>query len=144
MWSTDHSLRNVDLTYLQLEKVHIENYKLGAHYCRQLHEKGGVAIFVHNSRGFPYVDIAEHCKEQDIEIGALKLSYGALNICVLTLYTAPSGNFSSFLTLSDPTSDLIQHYDFPVPLRCRKTSDTFLLRLCARSTVGACPTLFLM
>jgi len=28
------------------------------------------------------------------------------------------------LTLSDPTSDLIQLYDFPVPLRCRKTSDT--------------------
>jgi hypothetical protein len=48
------------------------------------------------------------------------------------------------LTLSDPTSDLVQHYDFPVPLRCRKTSDTFLLRLWpARSAVGACPTLFL-
>jgi hypothetical protein len=28
---------------------------------------------------------------------ALKLSYGALNICVLTLFRAPSGNFSSFL-----------------------------------------------
>jgi hypothetical protein len=49
------------------------------------------------------------------------------------------------LTLFDPTSDLVRHYDFPVPLRCRKTSDTFLLRLWpARSTVGACPTLFLM
>jgi len=33
------------------------------------------------------------------------------------------------LTLSDPTSDLIRHNDFPVPLRCQKTSDTFLLRL---------------
>jgi hypothetical protein len=28
------------------------------------------------------------------------------------------------LTLSDPTSDLVRQYDFPVPLRCRKTSDT--------------------
>jgi hypothetical protein len=28
------------------------------------------------------------------------------------------------LTLSDPTSDLVQQYDFPVSLRCRKTSDT--------------------
>ena len=27
------------------------------------------------------------------------------------------------LTLSDPTSDLVRQYDFPVPLRCRKTSD---------------------
>jgi hypothetical protein len=33
------------------------------------------------------------------------------------------------LTLSDPTSDLIRRYDFPVLLHCGKTSDTFLLRL---------------
>jgi hypothetical protein len=52
-----------------------------------------------------------------------------------------SKNVGANLTLSDPT----QHYDFPVPLRCRKTSNTFLLRLWpARSAVGACPTLFLM
>jgi hypothetical protein len=28
------------------------------------------------------------------------------------------------LTLSDPMSDLVRQYAFPVPLRCRKTSDT--------------------
>jgi hypothetical protein len=28
------------------------------------------------------------------------------------------------LTLSDHTSNLVRQYDFPVPLRCRKTSDT--------------------
>ena len=39
----------------------------------------------------------KHCKEQRIEICALKLSFGTLNICVLTLYRAPSGNISSFL-----------------------------------------------
>jgi len=33
----------------QLNNVHIENYNLGAYYCRQLREKGVVAIFVHNS-----------------------------------------------------------------------------------------------
>jgi len=27
-------------------------------------------------------------------------------------------------SLSDPTSDLVRQYDFSVPLRCRKTSDT--------------------
>jgi len=75
-----------------LEKVHIENYNLGAHYCRQLCEKCGVAIFVHNSLSFSNIDNAEHCEEQDIEICALRLSFGTLNICVLTLYRAPSGN----------------------------------------------------
>jgi hypothetical protein len=28
------------------------------------------------------------------------------------------------LTLSDPMSNLVRQYDFPVPLRCQKTSDT--------------------
>ena len=32
--------------------------------------------------------------------------------------------FFETLTLSDPTSDLVRQYDFPVPLRCRKTFDT--------------------
>jgi hypothetical protein len=73
------------LKYSQLEKIHIEGYKLGAHFCRQIREKGGVAIFVHNSLGFSNIDIVKHCKEQDIEICALKLSFGTLNICVLTL-----------------------------------------------------------
>jgi hypothetical protein len=36
----------------------------------------------------------------------------------LTATTQPA------LTLSDPTSDLVRQYDFPGPLRCRKTSDT--------------------
>jgi hypothetical protein len=31
---------------------------------------------------------------------------------------------SDVLTLSDSTSDLVRQYDFPVPLRYRKTSDT--------------------
>jgi hypothetical protein len=30
----------------------------------------------------------------------------------------------SLLTLSDPTSDHVRQYDFPVLFRCRKTSDT--------------------
>jgi hypothetical protein len=35
-----------------------------------------------------------------------------------------SASTSRLLTLSDPTSDLVRQYDFPVLLRCRKTSDT--------------------
>jgi hypothetical protein len=31
------------------------------------------------------------------------------------------------LTLSDPTSDIVRHYDFPVLLRCPKTSDTIFV-----------------
>jgi hypothetical protein len=89
---TEHHLKD-----LQLGKIHIDNYKLGAHYCRQTHEKGGIAIFVHNNLEFTNIDIAQHCKEQDIEICALKLVFGTMNIRVLTLYRPPSGNFGSLL-----------------------------------------------
>jgi hypothetical protein len=38
------------------------------------------------------------------------------------------------LTLSDPTSDLVRQYDFPILLRCRKTSDTvFVAFVCPLS-----------
>ena len=84
-----------------MEKFHIENYKLGAHYCRQQHEKGGVAIFIQENLTFSNINILQHCKEQDIETCAVKLSFGALNICVLTLYRAPSGNFGQFLQKLD-------------------------------------------
>ena len=60
-------LTEYHLNYLQLEKIHIENYNLGAQYWRQQCKKGGVAIFVHNSLGFTIINIAQHCKDQDIE-----------------------------------------------------------------------------
>jgi hypothetical protein len=31
------------------------------------------------------------------------------------------------LILSDPTSNLVRQYDFPVPLQCRKKSDTVIV-----------------
>ena len=89
-------LREHHLKYSQLNNVHIENYNVGAYYYRQLHEKSGVAIFVHNSVCFSNIDIVKHCEGQGIEICALKLSFGILNTCVLTFYRAPSSNFSHF------------------------------------------------
>ena len=99
---TEHHLK-----YSQMNNVYIENYNLGAYYCRELCEKGGVAIFAHNSLCFSNIDIVKHCEEQDIVICALKLSFGILNICVLILYRAPSGNFSCFLFMLDTTHQLL-------------------------------------
>jgi hypothetical protein len=100
---TEHHLK-----YLKFEKVHIENYNLGAHYCRQLHEKGGVAFLVDNR--VSEILICQHCQKQDIEICALKLSFGTLIICVLTLYRAPSGNFAaSYLS----STEVFNHYIHP-------------------------------
>jgi hypothetical protein len=40
---TEHHMKQ-----LELEHIHIENYNLGATYCRKALEKGIVNIFVHN------------------------------------------------------------------------------------------------
>ena len=71
-----------------MNNVDIENYNLRAYYCRQLYEEGGVDVFLHNSLYFSKIYI-KHCEEQDVEICTVKLSFSILNICVLTLYTAP-------------------------------------------------------
>jgi hypothetical protein len=46
--------------------------------------------------------------------------YGFIMKYPITMQANPDNT----LTLSDPTSDLVRQYDFPVLLRCRKTSDT--------------------
>jgi hypothetical protein len=44
------------------------------------------------------------------------------------------GKIQVSLPLSDPTSDLVRQYDFPVPFRCRKKSDTvFVAFVCPLS-----------
>jgi hypothetical protein len=100
-------LRAHYLMYSQVNNVHIENYNLGVYYGRQIHEKGGLAIYVHNSLCFSNTDIVKHCKEKDREICVLKLSFGILNIRVLTLYRAPSGTFSHFILKLDTILQLL-------------------------------------
>jgi hypothetical protein len=45
-------------------------------------------------------------------------------IITFTNVITAMSNTLLLLTLSDPTSNLVRQYDFPFPLRCRKTSDT--------------------
>jgi hypothetical protein len=77
---------------VELINVYLEHYKLGASYCRECHEKGGVAICIHNRLKFLNINVDKYCEEQDTEICALQISFSNLNIYVLTVYRAPSGN----------------------------------------------------
>jgi hypothetical protein len=47
------------------------------------------------------VNLYEFCKEQDLEVCAVKLPSPLGNICILPIYRAPSGKFSYFLNGSD-------------------------------------------
>jgi hypothetical protein len=85
---TEHHLK-----HFQIKNILMENYNLGASYCREQYEKRGVAIYINKSIQYSNIDIVKYCREKDIEICALKLSYYDKKICIITLYRSPSGNF---------------------------------------------------
>jgi hypothetical protein len=62
-----------------------------------LYEKGGTIIYVHDSLQYTNIVLSAYCKEKDIEICAVKLFMNSLNILIITIYRAPSGNFKYFL-----------------------------------------------
>jgi hypothetical protein len=58
---------------------------------------GGVCIFVNKNLNFMNIDLEKFSHERDIEVGAVKIIVNSANICILSIYRAPSGNFSLFL-----------------------------------------------
>jgi exonuclease III len=85
------------LDYPDSDHTYTEYYSLGAEYCRQALKQVGVCIFVHKKLTFSNVNLNEFCKQQDLEVCAVKLQFPFGNICILSIYRAPSGNFSYFL-----------------------------------------------
>jgi len=61
MCITEHHLKQQQIKYITME-----NYNLGASYCRNQFEKGGVAIFVHKNIQYSNINIDKYCKEKDI------------------------------------------------------------------------------
>jgi exonuclease III len=87
------------MNHLELQQTFFDNYKLGVSYCRTLHEKGGVYIFVQER----YVKIAleKYCKDKDFEICAIKIHFNAKSACIIAIYRAPTGNFDLFISKLD-------------------------------------------
>jgi hypothetical protein len=59
--------------------------------------KGGVCIFVHNSLNFVGTDLEKFSNDQEIEARTIRLLQNSYNICILTIYRAPTGNFTCFI-----------------------------------------------
>jgi hypothetical protein len=80
-----------------LTHVSQHNYNLGAEYCRQTFRQGVVCIFVREKLKYSNVNLNEFCKDDDLEICAVKLPFSSGNICTVAIYRATSGNFLHFL-----------------------------------------------
>jgi exonuclease III len=89
---TEHHLKNCEII-----ATPISNYKLGANYCRKSLKSGGVCIYVHDALQFKNIDLQRHCKEQEIEISALKLKINKKNVIIFCIYRAAPGEFDNFL-----------------------------------------------
>jgi hypothetical protein len=59
----------------ELNITHLPMYKLGPNYCRITLKCGGVCIYAHNELEFTNISLLNHCKEQDLEVAALKLKF---------------------------------------------------------------------
>jgi hypothetical protein len=79
-----------------MSHVYIEIYNIGAQFCRVIHEKGGVIIYVHSSLKFSNINLSKHCKENDIEICAVKLNVSSSTVCIITIYIAPQAILITF------------------------------------------------
>jgi exonuclease III len=92
-----------------IDNVLIDNYVLGAKYCRKIHKNGGVCIFIHDSIKFSNTSIVKNCVEMDIEACAIKLISTNIKIIVLAVYRSPSGNFDKFLVKLDNILNTLQN-----------------------------------
>jgi hypothetical protein len=85
----------------ELQHTFIEDYNLGAYFCRKSCAKGSVCTYVHESLNFENMDLETYYIEKDFEVCALKLNLNLTQTCTITKYRAPSGNFNLFVNELD-------------------------------------------
>ena len=97
------------------QQIALNDYNLATCFCRTSYAKGGACIYVHKSLNFESVDIGNYCKGKDLEACAIRLNLNSTQICIISTYRAPTGNFTFFTnnldlilhTLYKPASKLI-------------------------------------
>ena len=101
---TEHHLNQHEINLIQ-----IDSYILGASYCRNSYKMGGVCIFVNKNLNFMSIDLRKFSHERDIEAVAVKFAVNSLNICILSIYRTPSGNFTLFLNKLEVILNLLHN-----------------------------------
>jgi exonuclease III len=82
---------------------------------------GGTCIFLLNYLNFTTINVDVDCSEFDFELCAIKIQFDSMYIFILSVYRAPSGNFTNFIhkmdvlrTLYSPNVEFIICGDFNV------------------------------
>lgn len=104
----------------ELQLIHLNDYTLGANYCRKFFHKGGVSIFVYNKLKYNTINLEEFTVETDIEACAISLPINSLRekkLCILTIYRSPSGNFINFLKRLDMILQKLYRENYNIIMR---------------------------
>jgi exonuclease III len=99
---TDHTPQIICLTEHHLHDEELEGrtlnqYTLGAKFCRKIHKCAGVCIFIKENLHFANINMDKYSKEMDIEIYAIKIHTPSCAIVVVTVYRSPTGDVTYFL-----------------------------------------------
>jgi len=87
LYLTEHHLKHSEIDFMYMDQ-----YKLGAKFCRESLKNGGVSIFVHDTLQCTDINLVEFCKEQDV-VCAVRINLSSLTICIMFIYRTPMGNF---------------------------------------------------
>ena len=93
---TEHHLRNEEIA-----NVNLDQYTLGAQFCRQTYKQGGVCIYVSNDIQFSTINLEQHNREKDLEICALKMRILSCSFIIICIYRSPLRNFDYLLNQLD-------------------------------------------
>jgi hypothetical protein len=88
LWLTEHHLSG-----LEIHTIHIDGYTLGAYYCRNQWQKGGVCIFAKDVLNYLVLNVENYSTDKDFEVCAIQLNIESKEFYILTTYRSPTGNF---------------------------------------------------
>jgi len=88
---TEHHLSNQEIG-----NISINQYLLGAFYCRTSRKFGGVNIFVNESLTYSTIDVNRYCHDYDLEACALKIKIRSDVYYIVCIYRLLAGDLSNF------------------------------------------------
>jgi hypothetical protein len=90
-----------------VNEVPDEDYVLACSYCRETSLAGGVCILINQRLKHTAIALGSFCHEKTFEACAVKLSSESLEIVVICIYRAPSGDLVHFFSLLQQLLDYL-------------------------------------
>ena len=89
---TEHHLKAEEIN-----NTNLDQYKMGASFCRKNFKYVGASIYVSKTLQFSTINLDKYHKEKDLKICALKLKILTNNFAIICVYRSPTGDLSYFL-----------------------------------------------